>query len=369
MIDLFPWIFGSMTTYRAVLAAAILLLAFMTLVLLVVLIVHKIYVEQCELQSARLRDKYSNLFPMLFDHQNIHLPAPKHSLSIDALADVAIQEIAHAGRDAAEHIRDEMRHNGAVDNLLHRLRNSRSWVRRHRALERLGFLKLPEMRQIYIDMLTREDNAHIISKALWALSYIAERQDLPLIIRYLGDSHFMSAKFNEYIFTNIIEEFRGRIGDDATLAILDALLADETIPVFLKRDVVEACGKIGYSGFAPLVIEAFHRFREVPEMRITALRAAGSLATDTTCEIITASLGDPDWRVRVVASNCAQNCRDASLSVLENLLGDPNYHVRINAATTLATFGERGKAVLNRAINGEDRFASDISRYVLSRAQ
>ncbi|GLI39197.1 HEAT repeat domain-containing protein [Geobacter hydrogenophilus] len=365
MIDIFSWIFGPLTTYRAVLVTAILVLALLTIVLLVTLVVHKTYIELREARSARLRKKFETVFPAFLEGRNEHLSTPNDSLAIDALADVAIDQIAEVDHKTAKRIRAELRERGIVDDLLERLNNSRSWVKRYRALERLGFLKLVELRPIYLKLLETETDLRLVSKTLWAASYVAEEEDLPLITSFLSNSNFMSAKFNEYLFTNLIEEFRIKHGDDPTVSMLSGFLNNETVPVLLKRDIIESCGKMGYTPSVPLIVDAFHRYQDITEIRITTLRALGGLSADALAEIITSALSDPDWRVRVVASRNAGLCSESCVPHLEELMRDKNYHVRINAAKTLFTMGETGKAALRRALTRNDRFARDISNYVL----
>lgn len=366
MIDPFSWIFGPLTTYRAILVAAILVLAFLTVVLLVVLVIHKVYVELREARSAKLRKDFKTTLQAFLGGWESHLPHPARHLAIDALTDVAIDYIAGAERNVADSIRDELKGQGIVDELLERLNTGRSWVKRYRALERLGFLKLAELRSVYVKLLEEETDVRIISKALWALSYVAEEKDLPLIIDFLGNANFMSAKFNEYLFTNLISEFRDRRGDGETVNILETLLHQEAMPVLLKRDIIESCGKSGFTTVVPLIIDTFHRYDDMPEMRITTIRALGGLSTDALCEIITPALSDPDWRVRLVASQNARICAKTCIPSLLELMGDQNYYVRLNAAKTLLSLGGEGKAALNRALAGTDRFARDISHYVLS---
>ncbi len=366
MIDLFSWIFGNLTTYRAILVTAILVLALLTIVLLVTLVVHKIYVELREARFARLRKRFEAIFPTFLNGENKHLPHPKNHLDVDALADVAVDQITQVDHNTAGKIRDELHQLGIVNDLLERLRTSRSWVRRHRALERLGFLKLADLRPVYLKLLETETDIRIVSKTLWAVSYVAEEADLPLITDFLGNTHFMSAKFNEYLFTNFIGEFRLRRGDRETVTMLESFLNAETIPVLLKRDVIESCGKMGFTLCVSLIMDAYHRYRDIPEMRITTLRALGGLSADSLYEIITPALCDPDWRVRLVASQNARYCHENCIPLLEQLIRDQNYYVRISAAKTLITLGEKGKAALNCALAGADRFARDISNYVLS---
>ena len=365
MIDPFSWIFGPLTTYRAILVGAILVLAFLTVVLLVVLIVHKTYVELREARSVRLREDFKATLRAFLGGRESHLPHPASALAIDALTDIAIDYMTRADRDVADSIRNELRGAGIVDGLLERLNTRRSWIKRYRALERLGFLRLAELRPVYVKLLEEEKDVRLISKALWALSFVAGKEDLPLITDFLGNATFMSAKFNEYLFTNLIGEFRARLGDGETVALIESLLHQETMPVLLKRDIVESCGKCGFTPGIPLIIDMFHRYGDMPEIRITTIRALGGLSTETLCDIIVPALSDPDWRVRLVASQNASICAEACIPSLSGLMGDQNYYVRLNAAKTLLSLGGKGKAALNRALAGTDRFARDISHYVL----
>ena len=201
------------------------------------------------------------------------------------------------------------------------------------------------------------------------MSYVAEEDDLLTVLAALGDTQAMSAKFNEYLFTNIISEIRNRLGDTRAAAILEKIFTEERHPLFLKRDIMEACGRLAFIASESVIIDAFHRYGDRPEIRITALRALGEMASGQICDLLVGSLGDTDWRVRLTASRYAHLCPERSLARLESLLEDNNYHVRLNAAQTLASLGAPGRAALERARRGRDRFARDVSIYLLSGGQ
>lgn len=76
------------------------------------------------------------------------------------------------------------------------------------------------------------------------------------------------------------------------------------------------------------------------------------------------------WPVRSFAAQVASLSKDeTSLHLLNDLLTDSQWWVRYHAAMALATFGQQGRELLARRIDGSDAEAAYISSYILSRGK
>ncbi len=336
-----------------------------TLLLFVILIIHKLHVEHRELLLRKLKDRYTVTVSVRMLESSARIDKPEHPPEYEALGDVLIDMMVNVTGAMTDQLRAIAREYGIVGHYRERL-GSRSWVRRYRAVEKLGFLKLPELKPIYRSLLDRENDPHVVTKAIWALSLIAHGEDLPLINRFLTDSCFASSKYRSYIYTNVIRALRERGEEGIFLEFLAGWMGEEAVSVILKKDIIEACGAEGLYAAKETIIAYFKRFHDVPEMRISCIRALEKICAGDAHPLIAEGLRDSDWRVRAVAAKDAHICPEEIIEPLEQALYDRNYHVRINAAQALKQMGERGLAVLTRNIRSDDRFVRDVAYYVLA---
>jgi len=331
-----------------------------TLLLFIVLIVHKIHVESQAQTLRMLKDRYTSSIK-----KSARINKPARPIEFVALCEVVIDMMFKVNVTMVEQLRTIARGYGIVDYYRKSL-GSRSWVKRYRAVEKLGFLKLPECKPFYHSILEREKDLHVISKTIWALSLISGEEDLPVINKFMVDPLFASSKYKAYIYTNIISAFRERGEEGVFLKFLSGFMEDETLSVLLKKDMIEACGDGGLHSAKETIITCFRRFHDIPEMRISCIRALERICAGDAHSLITEGLGDTDWRVRAVAAKDAYICPPDIIEPLEKALYDQNYHVRINAAQALKQMGEKGRAVLNRNTKSNDRFVRDVTNYVLA---
>ncbi len=356
---------GSETLRDIIITINVLLFA-VTFLLFLVLLFHKLHVERRAKKLEQLRETYlADLAHRFYDPSHPVHP-PQTFLEYEALGNVVATMLVNVSGEMAENIRRCVRELG-VDVHYREMLGSRRWVRRFIAVEKLGYFRFPELKPVFESVLAGEKDSRIIPKAVWALSLIAQRTDLPTINRILRDPLFMSGKFNEYIYTNIIRSFREHEQDALLVEVLDELMADPELPVLLKRDIIQACGAEMFFSAQKMVLSCFTRFRDVAEMRIACIRTLERFSAVDEEWLLTECLRDPDWRIRGVAAKNAHLYSPDIISPLRNLLHDESYHVRINSAHALAKMGEAGLDVLVEETQSEDRFVRDVSQYVLKR--
>jgi len=353
---------------RRLLLIIIAVLLVIVVLLFVVLISHKILVEYRERRLRRQKELYiDTLSKRLFDPLQ-EIKRPKTFIEFCALADVIIDMLLSVSGSMESQIQDFARDLG-VAQFYKKMVMSRSWLKRLTATERLGYFRLPEMKDFFHYLLEVEKDNEVIVRTIFALSMIAkEEADFKIINRFLKNPYFMSSKFNEYIYTHIIGSILRNSQSDLFLGFLKSLRDDASIPVFLKRDIIEACGSQKFHPAKDTIIDYFRHFSDTPEVKITCIRALGKMGGEDVCRIILSSLDDQDWRVRTVAAKHAYLCSLDIIGTLRRCLQDESYYVRINAATSLSRFGEQGISVLREEMQSPDRFTRDVSRYIVNEA-
>lgn len=351
---------------RTLLRAAIELIMAVCAIQLAVMIVHKLVLERRERRMALLKSRYLSCMYRSFAAGSPEVPNPRDAAEFSALADVCIYLMADASPAEAAVIMTTVRDCGLPGYYCGQLSKARSWIRRYALVEKLGFLRLPGLNSLFRSMVESEkEGHHVVGKACWALSLICTEDDLPSMLARMSQPNFMSAKFNEHLFVNVIASFRGRGEKERLLQLFEEVVAADTMPLLVKRDFIEACGNAGLVEAEPSISSCVRRHAESPEMRIASLRALQQLGGERLDGAVLAALGDEDWRVRAVAAKSVERCSDAVVPALEQALGDAQYHVRVNAALSLSKKGEAGRAALKRQGESPDRFVREVSRYVI----
>lgn len=351
---------------REMLLAVVLVMLFIVVFLFAAVVIHKLYVEFGAVRYQRLRERYLSAMGRRLSGRGEEVKKPRKGFEYEIWGDVIAEMMANSVGETVEFLKLEARGLG-LDAHFRKMARSRSWTRRFIAMERLGLLRLPEMRDLYLSILPAEKDPHIISKTVWALSLIADESVLPAINGVLKDPSFMSSKYAEFVYTNIIASFRDQRREDAFIRFMEGIKSDGEIPLILKRDIIAACGVTQFYPAKEIVREYYHHFHDSSEMRIACLRALERLSDSDASPLIGEGLNDGDWRVRAVAARSARVCGEELLALLSRALRDKNYYVRMNAALSLAGLGAHGVEALMEATRADDRFAADVSRYVLKR--
>jgi HEAT repeat protein len=338
----------------------------MTFVQVGVLVTSKLVVEVRERQFGRLKAQFLDL--LKGDARGAGQRPPRGRIEYDAFTDGCIELLAGAGPQESERIRGMARSCGVPAFYTAKFERKRSWMRRYQVIERLGFLNLPEVRGLYRTVMVSEKEHRLVAaKAVWALSRICREDDLAPLLQVLISPDFMSAKFNEYVWVNIIDSFRLRGEIPLLLRQLEQVVLSGEGSFYLAKDIVQALGSAGLAEGAGFISRcADELFSGSAEMRIACIRALQRTGGKMLEPMVVAGLTDQDWRIRAVAAKEVAKCSDRVIEALEKALGDSNYHVRMNAALSLAERGEAGRAVLRRHSQSPDRFTRDVTNYVLA---
>ncbi|HAM52609.1 MAG TPA: HEAT repeat domain-containing protein [Nitrospiraceae bacterium] len=334
------------------------------------LIVHKLYIEFRAKQITMFRQEYVSTISRKLIEPNVEIEKPMGRMRREALGDVMIDILASVAGDMETQVKRLAQDLGMGEYYVLKAKSG-SWINRSIAIEKLGFLRLPEMKGFFRSLLSEDGNdAEILARAVLALSFIADDEaDLNVINHILQKPFFGSSKFNEYVYTNIIKSFVKGRQEEKFLQFLEALKDDDSIPIMLKRDVIEACGSEVFYPVKHIIMKYFKQFFGVPEVKITCIRALGKIGGADVCEMIVSCLRDDDWRVRAVTAKNAYLCTEDIIVHLKESLHDESYYVRVNAAVSLSKLGDKGLAVLREGMLSTDQFTVDISRYTLDEAR
>jgi len=226
---------------REILLAVISSMMFIIVFLFALLICHKFYVEYRTIRYKRLKERYLEVMGRRMAGNDTRVARPLKHQEYEVWGDVIAEMMASCPKETRERLQDEARNLG-LDRYFQELTRSQSWTRRFMAVEKLGLMKLPEMKELYRSILQHEKDPHIINKTVWSLSMIADEEVPDIINGILKKPSFLSSKYAEFIYTNVIASFRDRGAEESLLGILARIRSDEEIPLILKRDIIAACG-------------------------------------------------------------------------------------------------------------------------------
>jgi hypothetical protein len=348
---------------RTILLYVIVFLAGSTFLLFVVLVTHKLAAEIREKRKLCFKKAYVAMIGE-FQIGGKGLARPKTALEYEALTEVCIDVFLSITGETAMKVKELI---GSLSLISHykRMAASRSWIKRHHAVEKLGFFKMRELKEYFLVLLAKERRYEIRARILWALSLIADPDILVTITEELSREASRSSKFNEYIYANIIKSFRDEGVTDRFVAFVERIRSDENIPLSLKRDIVEACGSSGLHEATNVMASYFSLDPGAAELKITSVRALGRVGGSGANEIISQGFEHDDWRIRAVSAGSAHLCGAEVIPSLRKLLYDQVYFVRINASKSLARFGEAGLAALECEVDSPDKFVRDTARFIL----
>jgi HEAT repeat protein len=334
------------------------------LLLFIILIVHKVYTEKRAEKKKRLYDQYAFMLEAYLTDNSPFPEKPAGSLQYEVFADVCIDTLALNERDDADRVRDLLDELSAVDHFQSLARSS-SWTKRYYAIEILGFFSIEELKGFFAYVMNNDTVPEVSSKAVWALSFIADKEDLHTVSGMLSSEISNSSKFNEYIFTNLIASYRRKGIINNLVEYLAEIEKDDNVPLIIKRDLLSACGSSGVKEAETVIARYFADYTDNPIIKIASIRALGSLES-LASDITLAGLSDYDWRIRTVTAKAVHLDDEDIIRSLKKLLYDSFYSVRINASRKLASLGDRGLSALKSEADSEDRFVADTIRYIMA---
>ena len=351
-------------TIRDVLDYVLISLFVTVLVLFFFLIFHKLSIEFTERRRRHLRSRYSSYIRKFLLGRNGKIVRPRSKLGHEVLSALCIEKLQTASEEDQEMIRQYIQGSFVVE-YYRKMNKSSSMPKRFHAVKRLGNFSLDELKQYFKDCLLEEKSDKVKGAIVWAMSRIAEVSTLDWITLVLSTEVILSSKYNEYVYSNLICAFKSKGIIVSFLAFVERLIADQSFPIILKRDIIEACGSSGLQEASRLIVDFFFNSDGHPAIKIACMRALGKLECPEYCGVVTTALFHDDWRVRSQAAKAASSCSESAILHLKNLLYDDFYYVRINAAKSLFQLGDKGLSLLTSEMNSDDPFVRDTVRFML----
>ncbi len=351
-------------TIREVLDFVLLSLFLTVVIFLFILIFHKLYIEFTERRRKRLRSRYSAYFRKYLLGRDGTVVRPRTKLGHEVLSSFCIEKLQTSSDEDQEMIRQYIRGSSIVEYYC-KMAESSSMPKRFHAVKRLGNFMLEELMPFFKDRLGEEKTHEVKGAIVWAMSLIGEQNSLAWITQTLSAELSLSSKYNEHIFSNLIQSFKKKGIVSIFLTFMENLIADKDVPFVLKRDIIEACGSSGFDEASRVIVDLFFSSDGHPAIKITCMRALGRLRCPEFGGVVSSALFHEDWRVRAQAAQASGRCSNRTIPHLRNLLYDDFYYVRINAAKSLSQLGEKGRTILMNEMNSKDPFVRDTVRFML----
>jgi hypothetical protein len=343
-----------------VLQAVALAMALILLALILLLVVQKVVLERRYREEREAADRHANALA--------HGTRVEH-LAVDARRLSERRALARALRNRGTDVAPGQLHGapwyGELVRRLQRDARRKAWGERVAAFEMLGELGAAELRPFLEQAAQRETHPQAYAACLVCLAKFSDQAaGLTALWNQLQAKPALSGSFNEGLFQVAIEALSRRSSRQAAAEVLQRLLAGANPHDALALDAIRAIGKSGLVSLAPQLVALWRAPEASKSLRIACVRAVGMLQPEH--PLLLSALSDRDWEVQASGAKYLRGTTPAVIAGLSDCLRSPGFYVRLNAATTLASLGEDGRAVLEETLMSCDAFAREISRYALS---
>jgi hypothetical protein len=347
--------------FYTLLYAAICLLALFNISEVVFLLLHKRTQEKDEAAKELLKHRIATGILTVTSPEEV-LPRPRTALQYEAYGEAASSIIESFEGEIAWRA-SQLLYAFGVDLYFQRLARNPAWYKRAHAIDILASLKLKKNKEFFAAVFRSETSNEVKYRILYGLSLLARgREDVYTISALLSTLPYLTAKYTEDIFLNVINALKESGKEDEFGSFLMSIMTDAKITAGVKRDCLSACHAAGCEKAGPIVREYYKRFQAEPEIIIACVK---TLANIGDFSVLPETLRHADWRVRLVSLKYAHLCgADVSLQ-LKDLMRDGNYHVRLNAALALSRLGDAGFVLLRAETASPDKFSADAARYAL----
>lgn len=393
--------------YTLLYLAVCLLLTF-NILEIVFLLVHKRRIEKTEERKETLKRRILTAAVTVTEPAEV-LPKPLTDDDYEAYGEATSSIIESFEGEITERAARLIHHFG-IDLYYKRLSGHRVWYKRAHAIDILSSLKLERSREFFFAAFEKETSNTVKYRILYGLSLLVQgSEDIYAISRMLSSLPYLTAKYTEDVFFNIVTVIKGSGREEEFGSFLKEIMNDAGVHTKVKRDCLSACRAAACEQAGPVVREYYNTFQSEPEIiiacvktmvamgdfsilpevlrhkdwrvRLTALKFA-HLSDSDIKESPDTLLHDPkfhftvlpgilrhkDWRVRLTDLKHAHLHSTEILRALRPLLRDPNYHIRLNAALALSKMGDRGLEILWAEADSPDKFAADAAKYALDSA-
>ena len=341
--------------------AAVLLLGVFNVAEILFLLWNKARVERAELKRQNLKRLASTALITATDPAEL-LPRPASEEEFAAYSEsIASVLDSFEGEIAVKAVR--LISDLEIDDHYRRLARHRVWYKRGNAIDILSSFKLKSNKEFFLAVFRSETSLEVRYRIIYGLSRLArEHADIRALALMLSGLPYLTAKYTEDIFYNIITALKAA-GNEAEFGIfMREIMHDKTVLPLVKRDCLTACYAASCEKGRGLLREYYAAFPGEPEILIAAVKA---LARIGDFSVTADALKNPDWRVRLAALKYAHMCCMDMLPEIRAMLHDPSYHVRLNAALALAQGGDKCRVALREEAAGADAFAAAAAAYAL----
>jgi len=393
--------------YTLLYLAVCLLLAF-NILEIVFLLVHKRRVERTEERKETLKRRILTAAVTVTAPSEV-LPKPLTDDDYEAYGEATSSIIESFEGEITERA-SALIHDFGIDLYYKRLSGHRVWYKRAHAIDILSSLKLERSREFFFSAFEKETSNTVKYRIIYGLSLLVQgSEDIYAISRMLSSLPYLTAKYTEDVFFNIVTVIKSSGREDEFGAFLREIMTDAGVHTKVKRDCLSACRAAACERAGPIVREYYKTFQAEPEIiiaciktlvamgdfsilpdvlrhkdwrvRLTALKYAHLCNSDIKHDpktllhdpkfhfaVLPGILRHKDWRMRLTDLKHAHLHSTGILRALQPLLHDPNYHIRLNAALALSKMGDRGLELLWAEADSPDKFAADAAKYALDSA-
>ncbi len=231
-------------------------------------------------------------------------------------------------------------------------RSSRFWWRRLEAARALSLVGESRDRAA-VDALIFDPHPAVQVAAISALPRVADA----VLIGSVLDRLFRFPKVVRQYLTSVLRQTRSAVGPALALRIRHGTELAELASWIELAEVID-----DHEAIAAALLRGDHPAEGVRRAVARALRRHPG---PDALRVLSALVGDRAPSVRAAAARTLGELgATASAPVLAPNLSDPVWLVRLRTAIALAQLGERGRAVLRAARDGDDRFAADMASMI-----
>lgn len=339
-----------------------LLLVFSNIFEIAFLLYNKARVEKSEQKRQNLKRLASTALITATNASEL-LPKPDtedeyaaYSEAVASVLDSFEGEIA----ERAAHLLSEL----GIDAHYRRLARDRAWYKRGNAVDILASFRLKSNKEFFLAIFRSETSNDVKYRIIYGLSrLVREHRDILALAQMLSSLPYLTAKYTEDIFYNIISALKAAGKEEEFGLFMRDTMNDPGVLPLIKRDYLAACSAAVCEKGRKMLLGYYAAFPHEPEILIASIRALAGIGDFSQ---LPQALKHPDWRVRLAALKYSHLCYTDMIPEVRAMLRDPNYHVRINAALAFARAGDAGRAVLKAEESSDDRFAAAAAAYALS---
>ncbi|OGR77521.1 MAG: hypothetical protein A2X32_01230 [Elusimicrobia bacterium GWC2_64_44] len=341
---------------------AVIFLAFFNVAEVFFLLHNKAMVERSELKRQRLKRLAATALITSTSPAEL-LPKPVTEDDFAAYSE-AIASVLDSFEGEVAFTATKLLTDLGIDAHYRRLARHRTWYKRGNAIDILASFRLKANREFFLGIFRSEPSLDVKYRILYGLSRLTrEHSDIKALAHLLSTLPYLTAKYTEDIFYNIITALKAEDKENEFGLFMDELLHDQGVLNLVKRDCITACYAASCEKNRDLLKAYYEAYPSEPEILIAAVRA---LAKQGDFSVMPYALQHHDWRVRLAALKYAHLCCMGMLTEIRAMLRDPSYHVRINAGLALARGGGISRAALKEEAASQDKFAAAAAAYALS---